>query len=127
MKQELIFVYNANSDFFSTVTGFAHKILSPATYQCHLCALTFGNFSIKEGWKSIIEDFSLKAIFLHKDEFEGKYGIYPPLPAVFISSNETIKQLISKQEIENCWSLEELKDVLMEKVKAHVQHYHSNI
>jgi hypothetical protein len=77
MKQELIFVYNANSDFFSTVTDFAHKILSPATYQCHLCALTFGNFSIKQGWKSFIEGLSLKAILLHKDEFEGEYGIYP--------------------------------------------------
>jgi hypothetical protein len=127
MKQELIFVYNANGDFFSTVTGFAHKIVSPATYQCHLCALTFGNFSVKQGWKSFIEGLSLKASFLHRDEFEGEYGIYPPLPAVFISSKEAIKQLLSKQEIKNCWSLEELKYVLMEKVKAHVQHHHSNI
>ncbi len=48
-KQLLIFVYNANSDLFSTVTDFAHKILSPSTYQCQLCALTYGNFSKKAG------------------------------------------------------------------------------
>ncbi|MGI8952546.1 MAG: hypothetical protein ACR2FN_13295 [Chitinophagaceae bacterium] len=47
----LIFVYNADADLFSTLTDFAHKILSPSTYQCKLCALTYGNISMKQEWK----------------------------------------------------------------------------
>jgi hypothetical protein len=62
--QQLIFVYNANSDLFSTITDFAHKILSPSTYDCHLCALTYGNFSEKKEWKAFIENFPVNAIFL---------------------------------------------------------------
>jgi hypothetical protein len=127
MKEELIFVYNANSDLFSTVTDFAHKILSPSTYQCHLCALTYGNFSIKRNWKSFIESLPIETAFLHKNEFEKQYKIQAALPVVFISTNDVINEIVSKKEIESCQSLEELKDVVTKKLKEHVQHHHSNI
>ncbi|MEO6000620.1 MAG: hypothetical protein ABIN89_27480 [Chitinophagaceae bacterium] len=42
----LIFVYNADNSLFGTITDFAHKILSPASYQWKLCPLTYGNFVI---------------------------------------------------------------------------------
>lgn len=127
MKKQLIFVYNANSDLFSILTDFAHKILSPSTYQCRLCALTYGNFSVKQQWKSFVENFPIKTAFLHKDEFEKQYKIQPALPAVFISLNEKVREIITKQEIESCQSSEELKTIITEKMKEHVQHYHSNI
>ncbi|MBA3647638.1 MAG: hypothetical protein H0W62_03650 [Chitinophagales bacterium] len=69
MKEQLIFVYNVNSDLFSTVTDFVHKILSPSTYQCKLCALTYGNFSLKQEWKAFIESLLIETVFLCKDEF----------------------------------------------------------
>jgi hypothetical protein len=127
MKRELILVYNANSDLFSTVSDFAHKILSPSTYSCNLCALTYDNFTIKQEWTSFIEGLSIKTIFLHKDKFEKLYKIQPALPAGFIAKNGTIEEIISKQEIESCQSLEELKTLVKQKIKEHVQHYHSNI
>jgi hypothetical protein len=70
MKEELLFVYNAKSDLFSTVTDFAHKILSQRSYQCQLCALTYGNFSIKQEWKSFIESLPMKTFFLHKENLK---------------------------------------------------------
>ena len=78
MKGQLLFVYNASSNLFSTVTDFAHKILSPSTYQCRLCALTYGNFSIKQEWKSFIESLPVKAVFLYKDEFEKEFKSQVP-------------------------------------------------
>jgi hypothetical protein len=127
MEENIIFVYNANSDLFSTVTDFAHKILSPNTYKCHLCALTYGSFSMKKDWKSFLESLPVEIVFLHKDEFEKQYKIQPDLPAIFISRDESIEQIVTKQEIEDCQSPEDLKTVLNEKLKGHVQHYHSNI
>ena len=62
-KQQLIFVYNAHSDLLSTVTDFAHKLLSPATYSCNLCTLTYGNFTVQKEWKSFIKSLSIKAFF----------------------------------------------------------------
>ncbi len=91
MKEQVIFVYNANSDLFSTVTDFAHKILSPSTYQCQLCALTYGNFSKKQEWKYFVESLSIQTVFLHKDEFENQYKIKTALPAVFVCSKRSNK------------------------------------
>ena len=128
MKEEqLIFVYNADRGIFSTLTDFAHKLLSPSTYQCHLCALTYGNFSEKQEWKSIVEGLPLKTIFLHKDEFEKQYNIQAALPAAFLRKNEGVIEIISRQEIESCHSLQELKRVVEQKLEEHVQHYHPNI
>jgi len=127
MKEELLFVYNANSDLFSTVTDFAHKILSPRTYQGQLFALTYANFFIKEEWKSFIESLSIKTFFLHKDEFEKQHKRQTTLPAVFVSANGAIQKLITKTEIESCRSLEELKNLVTVKLNEHVQHHHSNL
>lgn len=127
MSGQLIFVYNANSDLFSTVTDFAHKILSPSTYDCHLCELTYGNLMIKKEWKSFIETLPVETIFLHKDEFEKQQAIKTDFPAAYIATNGTINEIISKQEIKSCKSLEELKKLVTEKLKAHVQHHHPDI
>lgn len=126
-EQQLIFVYNAHSDLFSTVTDFAHKLLSPATYSCNLCTLTYGNFTVKQEWKSFTENLSIKAVFFHKDEFEKQYKIQSPLPVVFISMDGIVKALISKQEIESCKFLEELKELVNQKIQTNVQHHHSGI
>ncbi|WP_121354315.1 hypothetical protein [Flavisolibacter nicotianae] len=127
MKAQLLFVYNANSGLFSTMTDFAHKILSPSTYQCQLCALTYGNFTVKRDWKTFIERLTIETAFLHKDEFEKQYGLQSALPAVFLSTASTLHESITKQQIERCHSLEELKNVVTQKIQQHVQHHHSNI
>ena len=127
MKEQLLFVYHANSDLFSTVSDFAHKILSPSTYDCHLCALTYGNFSVKQEWKSFIETLPVKTIFLHKDEFKNQYKMNTALPAVFLQSNDIVKEFISKQEIENCRSLDDLKKLVIQKLEGRAQHHHSHI
>jgi len=37
----LIFVYNANGGLVNSWLDTAHKIVSPSTYSCSLCAITF--------------------------------------------------------------------------------------
>jgi len=117
---KLIFVYNANTGLFSTVTDFAHKMLSPSTYQCQLCALTYGSFSMKQEWNFFIKSLSIKTVFLHKDEFEKQYKIQTALPAVYVTTNATIKEMITKREIDSCRNLEQLKNLVTQKSEAHV-------
>jgi hypothetical protein len=50
----------------NSVTDFAHKMLSPSTYECQLCALTYGSFSMKQKWKSFIESLPIKTVFFIK-------------------------------------------------------------
>jgi hypothetical protein len=126
-EQRLLFVYNANSDLFSAVSDFAHKILSPSTYQCHLCALTHSNFSEKQEWKTFIKTLPVKSIFLHKNEFAKQYKMDIVLPAIFFLSDGSIKEMIPKQQLESCQSLQELKTLVIQKLEDYVQHHHSHL
>lgn len=115
MKQ-LTFVYNADSGLFSSLNDFAHKIISPSTYSCNLCALTYGNFTMKTEWKDFIQQLPVITTFLHKDEFEKQYQINVALPAVFIKDDLVTNQLISREEIDNCVSLKQLKNLISSKL-----------
>ena len=69
-KAGILFSYNANSDTGSKMLDFAHKIMSPATYNCALCSLTFGAFTEKKKWKTFRKTLLAKGYelsFLHKD------------------------------------------------------------
>ncbi|GEQ86953.1 hypothetical protein ULMS_24610 [Patiriisocius marinistellae] len=48
-------------------------MVSPSTYDCRLCDVTFGFFAEKEEWKEFRETSNLDMVFLHKDEFLKKY------------------------------------------------------
>ncbi|WP_128548148.1 hypothetical protein [Larkinella soli] len=113
MKPHLIFVYNAGSDVFSLVTDFAHKILSPSTYDCNLCALTYGHFGMKSDWKAYLEQLGTVNEFLHKDELSRKYGLTDlKLPAVLLDTGNSVQTLLSAEEINGCRSLPELQTLL---------------
>lgn len=70
---KLIFVYNANSGTLNTLFDVGHKLISPSTYKCSLCALTFGTFSENKAWKNFREQSDIKMEFYHSDEFENKF------------------------------------------------------
>ncbi len=69
LKHTLMFVYNADSGMFNTLSDMAHKVFSPRTYSCNLCALTHSTFSMRDEWKEFIESLGVELEFLHRDEF----------------------------------------------------------
>jgi hypothetical protein len=80
----LLFVYNADSGLFATVTDAAHKILSPDTYRCDLCKLTYGWVGERGRWRGFIASLPLDCAFLHRDQFRRAYpDVSAPLPAIF--------------------------------------------
>jgi hypothetical protein len=118
-KPQLIFAYNSDKGLFGSLTDFAHKIISPATYQCQLCALTHGNFSMKSEWKSFMEMLPVKALFLYKNEFLKKYEISTSFPAVFIEKNGMLKTFLSTENIEQFKTLQELIDAISFKLSKY--------
>ena len=113
MNPSLLFVYNADSGLFSTVTDFAHKILSPKTYPCKLCAITYDNFGIKKEWGQFIKEIKANIKFLHRDEFLKTYDIANAnFPCVFAEKDSNIELIITDKEINACDSLEELKKLI---------------
>ena len=65
----LIFVYNADGGVFHAIGDMVHKIFSPSTYPCSLCALTYGPFTMRAAWRSFLDKLGLSVFFLYRDEF----------------------------------------------------------
>lgn len=119
MPRKLIFVYNADSGLFNTVSDIAHKILSPRTYACQLCALTHGYFSIREEWVEFLQELDADCTFMHRNEFKNAYPQQPlELPAVYIENEKGgLDILMDRQSIEACNNLGHLKRILQERLQ----------
>ncbi|MDH5180822.1 MAG: hypothetical protein OEZ39_12885 [Gammaproteobacteria bacterium] len=110
MKPKLVFVYNADSGMFNTITDIAHKILSPDTYDCKLCMLTHSYFKIKQDWVDFLKDIDADCEFLHRDELSEKYGLKNiELPVILLHQGQELSSWITRDEILQCESIEALK------------------
>ncbi len=110
MTDKLLFVYNADTGFFNLAADIAHKIFSPATYPCSLCALTHGVFSVRKEWAEFVQAAPVPLAFLHRNEFVVQYAQLKatPLPAVFrCSTAGDCKLVFSAEELSRLESLEE--------------------
>ncbi|MEL6810580.1 MAG: GTPase [Bacteroidota bacterium] len=109
---KLLFVYNANSGFLDKIIDNARKIVSPSTYECNLCAITFGNFTEDELWKAFRENTHIAMEFYHKDEFLEKYkSKWLPrydFPLILTEGNTDLELFIPAEDLNALSSSEEL-------------------
>ncbi len=122
MQTTLIFVYNADEDYFSQVTDYLHKVFRPKTYACNLCSLTHSNFGMRSEFKEFIKAFD-NLEFLHKDEFYRKFADYKndKLPAVYVKNSDDknkLSVLISRDEINKINNLDELITLIKTRINA---------
>lgn len=118
-KPHLIFVYNADSGLFSTVSDIAHKIFSPATYSCQLCQLTHGYFSVQKQWTTFLEQLDVELDFLHRDELIAKYNLTElELPVILQkqTTETTPTVFLSAADINACEDLDQLQTAIKTKL-----------
>jgi hypothetical protein len=116
-KPALVFVYNADSGLFSTVGDLAHKVLSPETYQCNLCALTHSTFGMRKNWQQFLDGLEASVEFLHADELQNRYSVKDiPLPAVFQKREGRLMLLIAADSINRCLTIDDLKQLVTENL-----------
>ena len=65
----LIFVYNADAGILNGLKDMVHKAVSPDTYSCALCAITYDFTGMRKDWKQAVRALPLPSEFLHRDEF----------------------------------------------------------
>jgi len=115
---KLIFVYNARSGKMNALLDTAHKAVSPSTYSCALCALTFGSFRERELWKSFRATSEVLMEFYHKDEFKkafaSKWLPKYTYPILLVQNENGLEIGISAQGFADIDTLEEL----IEEVKS---------
>ena len=108
-RQRLLFVYNADSGLFNTLGDIGHKIFSPQTYSCNLCAISHGYFSEKKAWREFIESLPVSCEFIHRDEFLRMHpDIRAELPAIFSLEEDSIVLCLDSETINHCHSIEAL-------------------
>ncbi|MGB5227110.1 GTPase [Eudoraea sp.] len=120
-EARLIFVYNANSGLRNALLDGAHKALSPQTYQCNLCDLTFGLISEKETWKKFRKEEGWGMEFLHKDEFNkqyaSKFGYKFEFPIVLVAVNNELQVFVSTKELNELENTDALIDLIKNREK----------
>lgn len=118
----LIFVYNANSGIGNALLDSAHKIISPDTYSCRLCDLTFGISGERAAWKKYRKEQDIAMEFLHRNEFIKKYAskFIPQFtfPIVLAETLNGLQVLIGTAELSAMRTLEQLTEVLCARTKS---------
>ena len=114
----LLFVYNADRGFFNMMADISHKVLSPSTYPCNLCALTHGAFSMRKEWRDFLNKMKHPLTFLHRDEFRKKFKLEDALPAIYIQDlrTEELRPFIDAATLKTLTGLEDLKQMISEKL-----------
>ena len=121
MKREnkkIIFVYNADGGLMGSTLDVIHKVVSPSTYQCSLCTITYGALTEKKEWKSFRKNLKIPTEFLHKDKFEKQYKTKAKkYPVVFLEKEGKVRELIRAEEINACKNINDLKTLVKMKTK----------
>jgi hypothetical protein len=110
---QLLFVYNADSGIFNTLADIGHKIFSPETYNCQLCALTHGHFRERDEWRAFVESLEVGCDFMHRDEFRRRWpDTRAELPAVFRLEASGPVTCLDAAAIRACQHLAELQSAI---------------
>ena len=116
--KELIFIYNAKSGLVNEMIDFAHKIVSPETYDCNLCAISYGTFTKKKRWSNYINSLPIKSTFTYKDKISAlKKGLSSlKFPTIIIRDGVELNEIISRNEINNINNINQLISLLNERL-----------
>lgn len=116
-ETQLIFVYNAKSNVVNKALDFIHKIVSPQTYPCNLCFLTYDNFSERKEWIDFRKSLDIDLKFFYSDVFEKEYpNETTTYPMIYLKSNFELNKLVSSKEFSTLENLNELIQLLSEKL-----------
>jgi hypothetical protein len=107
--KRLVFVYNADSGLLTALKDAVHKLASPGSYPCSLCATTYGAVSMRPEWRAYVERLPLPSTFLHRDEFASRFPERrAALPAVFLAEDKALGLLLDKEALDRAKTVPDL-------------------
>jgi hypothetical protein len=119
-KKQLIFVYNADGGMFDRIMDAAHKLFAPTTYQCSLCAITYGAVSMHKEWKDYMVKLPFETRFYHRDGFHREWPTHNiALPAIMMLEEDgSLRTMISAEELNQQSSIAQLTALLGRKLAS---------
>ena len=106
-RRELCFVYNAQSGVAHALLDYVHKIVSPSTYACSLCGVTYGNLGMHREWAKYLRALPFKTRFLYKDTLP-KHLEGAALPSAYMVENDSWIPVLGPEEMDAATDLEAL-------------------
>lgn len=117
--ERLIFVYNAEAGLLHGMIDSIHKIVSPETYGCSLCALTHGSFTMRPAWRSFLKGLNLPVDFFHRTDFVSSFSAGSmPLPAIFLARSDQLCVVMDAAALGRLKNLQALIDQLPPAIAA---------
>ena len=122
---ELIFIYNAKSGVTNSLFDWAHKIISPNTYDCNLCTITYNNLGKEKKWSNFLENINIESRFYYKDHLKELHFVKGPseLPCIYLKTDNNITLIIDSDELNSFNNVEEL----IKKLENYLIKYDKNI
>jgi hypothetical protein len=74
-----------------------HKIMSPSTYPCQLCAITYGLLAMKREWRLFLDGLGMEVMFHHRPDFRTAFPQAAdwPLPLIAVETEGQLMPLIN--------------------------------
>ena len=118
---EIVFVYNADGTISGKAKDFVHKIVRPSTYDCQLCAVTFGFAGMKSKWRQFIATLDATVSFLHRDELGDDHSsiVGQALPGTWQRTDSgPWNVLVDSSTMRSCDSLDELIELMQARLSS---------
>jgi hypothetical protein len=118
-EMEVLFVYNAKSGLFNALTDYVHRQISPSTYSCNLCLITYDNWDRNQQWANYIESLPISVNFTYADVLTQyqKRGEKVKLPIALLKKGKAESTFMTVEEINSCNDDEALIMMFDEKLK----------
>lgn len=117
---KLIFVYNAEAGLVQGLLDSIHKTLSPATYACDLCAITYGLTSMRPEWRDWLKRSGIEATFHHRKDFHEAWpAVDVALPCILSHAGPTPELLVSADDMKDLKTVGELIAFLEARMASH--------
>ena len=106
----LVLVYNAEAGIVAGLMDSIHKLVSPATYPCSLCAVTYGAVAMHARWRDFLRTLPYPTEFYHRPDFRAAFpaAADTPLPLIALAHSDRIVPLLDAVALDAAISLDDL-------------------
>lgn len=114
MRPTLLFVYNAKEGLIAAISDAVHKAVSPETYPCSLCALSYGAVRMRPEWRAYLRSLPYEARFFHRPDFRRAYPALAgvALPAILLEEGSGPRVMVDAGTLNGVGDVKGLIDVL---------------
>lgn len=110
----LILVYNAEKGVLAAIGDAVHKAVSPDSYPCSLCAVSYGAVRMRPEWQAYLRALPYDLRFFHRPDFRRAFPALADmaLPAILLEEGTGPRVLLDAAALNRLRSIGELVTAL---------------